>query len=264
MDQMSTKEVYVHKINLNQEEIKELKEEVAVDEALCIFINDEYFTTLISSPSMIKEMAVGHLIGEGVIKSLDEINRLEVEPLKVYVELRRELDLSIFMKNRISLITTACGPPSVPLTAMQLDAIKVTSELSIEAESIWNMITELNKRGVVYRKTGGTHSAMICSVSGEEVAFSEDVGRHNAVDKVIGKAVLEGTDMGRCILLCSGRQSSDIVLKAARCGIPITASVTAPLESSIRIAQATGVTMVCFVRGRRMNIYTHAKRIRVQ
>ena len=263
MAHMSTREVHVRKIDLNQGELREFEDEVAVDEAVCIFINDEYFTTLISSPTMVREMAVGHLIGEGVIKSLDELVSLDVGPLKVYVELHNELDLSLFTKNRISLITTACGPPSAPLTAKQLDAMKVKSEISIEAKSIWNMIAELNRRGEVYRKTGGTHSAMICSLSGEELAFAEDVGRHNAVDKVIGKAVLDGTDLERCVLLCSGRQSSDIVLKAARSGIPVTASVTAPLESSIRIAQATGVTMVCFVRGRRMNVYTHDYRIKL-
>ena len=102
---------------------------------------------------------------------------------------------------------------------------------------------------------------MLCDVEGEVLAYAEDVGRHNAVDKVIGALALDGGDFSRCVLVSSGRQSSYMVLKAARVGIPVVVSQAGPLESGIRVAEELGVTLICFARGRRMNIYTHPKRV---
>ena len=82
------------------------------------------------------------------------------------------------------------------------------------------MVRELNKRSERFRRTGGTHSAMLCSIDGEVIVFAEDVGRHNAIDKVVGAAILSGVDLGSCVLVSSGRQSGEIVLKAARSGVP--------------------------------------------
>jgi FdhD protein len=108
----------------------------------------------------------------------------------------------------------------------------------------------------VFRETGGTHSALLNREGEGVVAFSEDVGRHNALDKVIGAAIMRKVDLGECILASSGRLSGEMVLKAAKAGIPVICSVSAPLLSGIRIAEAAGVTLIGFVRGRRMNQYT--------
>ena len=163
----------------------------------------------------------------------------------------------------MDLITTACGSLSTPIYGNQLSSLKITSDIKLEAEKIWGLVRELNLRSEIYKKTGGTHSAMLCSFEGEVLSFAEDVGRHNAVDKVIGAGILGKVDLGECVLISSGRQSSEIVLKVARSGIPIIASVAGPLRSGIGIADATGITLICFVRGRRMNIYTHHERISV-
>jgi FdhD protein len=102
---------------------------------------------------------------------------------------------------------------------------------------------------------------MLFSLGGDPLFFGEDVGRHNAVDKVVGAGVLEGLDFGGCVLVSSGRLSGEIVLKAARVGVPVVVSVAGPLESGVRIAEAAGITLVGFVRGRRLNVYTHGERI---
>jgi FdhD protein len=140
----------------------------------------------------------------------------------------------------------------------------IASEITVEAEKIWGMVRELNLRSEVFRETGGTHSAMLGSLDGGVLSFSEDVGRHNAVDKVIGAGILMGVELGECVLVSSGRQSSELVLKVAHSGIPVIASVAGPLKSGIGIADAAGITLVCFVRGRRMNIYTHHERISIK
>ncbi len=258
---MATSEFKLHKFDLKQETISVSDDIVAADEAICIFVNDEYYRTLIATPMMIKELVVGQLFSEGIIKTLKEVKEVEVEPLKVRVGLTNDVELDLFNMGKVDLITTACGSISTPLKSDQLESMKNTSEMKVEAEKILGIVRELNNRSEVYKRTGGTHSAMLCTHKGRVLAFAEDVGRHNAVDKVIGAGILSGVDFGTCVLVSSGRQSSEMVLKAARSGIPVIASVAGPLRSGIRIADATGITLICFVRGQRMNVYSHSERI---
>ena len=107
----------------------------------------------------------------------------------------------------------------------------------------------------MFRETGGTHSALIHHRDDGIMAFAEDVGRHNALDKVIGRCLLDAVDLDRCVLASSGRLAGEMVLKASAAGIPVVCSVSAPLASGIRIAEAAGIRLVGFVRGRRMNLY---------
>jgi len=258
----STCKVKLQRFDLKEGAVTEEDDTVASDRAVCIFVNDEYYRTLIATPKMVKELVVGHLLGEGIITSLDEVEKVEVKPLRVHVELRDDVDLDLINMSKVDLITTACGSLTAPVQGDRLDSIQVSSEVSVDAEKIWGMIRELNTRSKVYRETGGTHSAMLCTTDGAVLSFAEDVGRHNAVDKVVGAGALDGVDFGGCVLISSGRQSSEIVLKVARSGIPVIASVAGPLESGVRIADATGITLICFVRGRRMNVYAHGDRVK--
>ena len=110
--------------------------------------------------------------------------------------------------------------------------------------------------------TGGTHSAAIFHEE-KLVAFAEDIGRHNAVDKVIGAAAMKKVEFSKCVIVSSGRQPANMVLKAARVGIPIVASIAGPVNSGVDIAIKTGVTLICFVRGQRMNVYSYPERVEV-
>ena len=258
---MASEHVRLHRVDLKERSKREIDDVVASDEAVCVFINDEFYRTMIATPGMTRELVLGHLFTEGVIGSMDDVAELEVLLLKVHVELRGEVDFERLNMSKVDLITTACGSLSTPVNPGQLESLGVSSEVKVEAEVIWRMVRELNLRGEKYKETGGTHSAMLCKVDGEVVAFAEDVGRHNAVDKVIGAALLEGVDFEECALVSSGRQSSEMVLKAARSGVPVVASVAAPLSSGIQVARVTGITLVCFVRGRRMNVYSHNERV---
>jgi formate dehydrogenase accessory protein FdhD len=258
---MAKGSVRLHRLDLNKGTFTETDDVVASDKAICVFINDEYYRTLIATPTMVEELVIGHLLGEGIVTSIDVVKRIEVEPLRVNVELQGETDLDLVNRSKINLITTACGSITTPLTGDQLDPLKIEPDIEVEAERIWGMIRELNKRSMVYQETGGTHSALICKTDGGVVSFAEDVGRHNAVDKAIGACALARADFNKCVLVSSGRQSGEMVLKAARSGIPIIASVAAPLESGITLSKAAGITLICFVRGQRMNIYSHPRRV---
>jgi formate dehydrogenase accessory protein FdhD len=135
------------------------------------------------------------------------------------------------------------------------------SHLKVKVEVILNSVHSLNSIAETFRKTGGVHAAAIFNDHGNLLAFAEDVGRHNAVDKVIGIAALNKTDFDECFLALSGRLTGDIVLKAARVGIPIIASLAAAIDSGIALAEDADLTLIGFVRGKRMNIYNFPERI---
>lgn len=237
----------------------ELEDEVALDEPTCIFINGDYHVTLIATPKKEKELAVGYLYSEGVIESIDDIKSIEPRGNDVHITLKNEVDLRDAAVNMMNLIVTACA--SRPHAPAKVVVPNVSSDMRVNADTIYSMVIELNKRSKIHPRTGGTHAAMLCDRYGEVQAFAEDVGRHNAVDKVIGSILLNGGDLGRCILTSTGRQSGEMVQKAARAEIPIVASMTAPLSSGIRLAEMTGITLVCFAKARRMQVYSNPRRI---
>ncbi|EMR73534.1 Formate dehydrogenase, subunit FdhD [Thaumarchaeota archaeon SCGC AB-539-E09] len=258
---MSTREVRLLRYELGGSGFIERDDVVAADRAICVFINGEFYRTLIATPEMTEELVVGHLVCEGIIEGLDDVVGVEMDPLRVNVELQESVDLDLLNMSKVDIITTACGSLGMPVRAGQLERLVNGSDVSVDAGKVMEMIRELNARSSVYRATGGTHSAMLCSDAGEVYAFAEDVGRHNAVDKVVGAGLMKRVDLSGCVLLSSGRQSSEIVLKVARSGVPVVASVSGPLESGINVARETGVTLICFARGKRMNVYTYPERI---
>jgi len=257
---MPANRIKLRRYNVSDKSITELDDLVASDQAICVFVNDEFYRTLIATPTMIEELVVGHLLSEGVVRSMDDIMSIEVSSTRVNVELKENVNLNKLNINRLILISTACSALT-PVRENQLNHLFVPSGISVEASRILEMVKELNRRGEIFRTTGGTHSAMLCSTAGEVHVFSEDVGRHNAIDKVLGYGVIKHLDMSECILVNSGRQSSDMVLKAAHAGLPIVASIAGPLNSGINIAKSTGITLIGFARGRRINVYTHHERV---
>lgn len=257
---MATKIINLIRTRLGEDN-KEIEDEIAVDEAICLFVNLDHFRILVASPVMKKELAVGHLFSEGVITSLEEIQNVEFSTGKIYIDLIKKVDLSSFNEYRRDIITTACGAPIMGSVEAKLHLISITSELRVEAKKILEMVNKLNQKDSVFRRTGGTHIAMLCNSDAMVLALSEDVGRHNAVDKVIGYALLNNIRLDQSVLVSSGRQSGEMVLKAAHSGIPIVASISAAIESGIKVAEETGVTLISFARGSRMNIVSHPKRI---
>jgi FdhD protein len=137
---------------------------------------------------------------------------------------------------------------------------KVESKIEIQTLQVLALVKEFQHRSQIYRTTGGVHSAVLCD-TGNIIVFSEDIGRHNAVDKIFGECLLNDIATDDRIIITSGRVSSEIVLKIARRNVPIIVSKSAPTDLGVRLANDLGVTLVGFVRGRRMNVYTHAGRI---
>jgi formate dehydrogenase accessory protein FdhD len=208
---------------------------------------------------------VGHLLAEGVLKTtaeIQEINLKEEAENSCNVKLKPEINA----KDRIKLsrlhtrvICSACSS-SMPYQYARKPA-KVTSNLTVPAQIIFNAVTQLNSKAEIYQKTGGTHVAAICKPDSTIEAIAEDIGRHNAVDKAVGIAALKSVNFGDCFLAFSGRLPSDVVYKVAKVGLPIIASFGAALDSGIALAEQTNVTLIGFIRENRMNIYTSPQRI---
>ncbi|MGB9853701.1 MAG: formate dehydrogenase accessory sulfurtransferase FdhD [Candidatus Bathyarchaeales archaeon] len=228
-----------------------------------MFVNKTQYATIFCSPKELKELAVGHLLSEGIIKTVEEIDEIAMEKeeicqvkLKPTVNVKSRLKLSEHFSR---VILSACGGPHQPQASKKLR--KIESKLKVNAETIQNCVNNLNRIAETFRKTGGVHIAAVYKGDGTLVAFAEDVGRHNAVDKVIGKCALGKMVLSECFLALSGRLTGDIVFKAAKVGLPIAASIAAALDSGIAVAKEANMTLIGFVRGKRMNVYTFPERI---
>lgn len=256
-------EIEIIKIDVSTGKIQKIADQVAEDKVLHIFINRTHYASIYCSPSNLKELAVGHLLSEGIVKSIEEIEEIDLKDeglcrikLKANVNVEGRLKhLRLFSR----VITSACGGQVPHQFSKKIP--KVNSNLTVKAEAILNGVNHLNHLAETFRRTGGVHASAIYKGNGDVVAFAEDVGRHNTVDKVIGIGAFKKIDFGECFLTLSGRLSGDVVLKAARVGLPIVASLAAALNSGIAIAKNADLTLIGFVRGKRMNIYNFPERI---
>jgi len=130
----------------------------------------------------------------------------------------------------------------------------------ISTSEILALVRESRHRSSIYRMTGGVHSAALCDRK-HILVFADDIGRHNAIDKIFGQCLLENIPIGENIILTSGRISSEILLKVAKRKIPMIISKSAPTDLGVRLAEDLGITLIGFARGRRMNVYAHDRRM---
>lgn len=232
---------------------------VAVDRAINIFINGNYFITLVASPKNIRELAIGHLLGQGIIHTLRDVERVSIEGRDVNVRTKTKIQLET---PKLRLIPTACGASEEIFKLLgTTDMPKLKSTARFKAKVISNALKSLRSTSKVFGKTGGTHAAALFTQDGKLRFCIEDVGRHNAVDKIIGKGLMEGANFTRSFMVSTGRLSADMVIKCVRVGIPLVVSKAAPLESGILAAEVSGLTLVGFARGPRLNVYTRPERI---
>lgn len=251
--------VRIIRVKVPQGKREECFDKVALEIVLNVFINKTYYATFLLSPAMEREFVVGHLYSEGFINSLEDIGALRIQQNVADIEIPG-LRLSPDTIRR-GLVPLSClGGSGEYLSALRLD-LKVESDVRMSVEAILAAFRMLHKRMPAFTATGCTHGAALLGERGEMICIAEDLGRHNAVDKAIGFALLNRVDVEKCALLLTGRETPQVVLKAARAGVPIVCSLSAPTLGAIRLARAVGITLVGFVRGNRLNIYSHPYRI---
>ncbi len=242
---------------------KKIEEPVATEVPINIYVNDRYLITLLATPKLQRELALGWLFDEGVLQSLDAIREVTVDKNDVSVKTNESLQEGKLQAVGVTrILTTACGLSISKFLKVMSETGKTSkrSDYKVKAGNIIRMIQELDNQAELFKLTGGTHASGLFEED-RLVALAEDIGRHNAIDKVIGIALQSNVDFSRCVLVSSGRQPADMVLKVARMNIPILASKASPIRSGIIAAKKTGVTLVCFVREQRMNVYTYPSRV---
>ena len=264
------REVEIVRLNVADRESERCLDIVAEEFPLHVFLNDACVVSVLCSPSKLKELAVGYLFSEGFVHSLDEMREVRLDKtrrcfvsLKPNINAKKRLE---FAQSFGRLVVSACGSVDLwPLSKLvdRVKGLKVKSDAVVDARVIVDCVRRLNTLAEEYRRSGGVHVASLNRLDGELVGFAEDVGRHNAVDKVFGAGFLSGVDFGACFLSLSGRLSVDVVLKCARVGVPVVASRAAALSSGVEIAERCGVGLVGFVRGVGMNIYACDERIKL-
>lgn len=237
-------------------QVEEADDLIAIEKKVRISVNGQNVLNLYCSPVMIREFIVGVIYNEGLISGewcADRISIVHGEEILVDIPSAGTVSTSIERT-----ITSGCAGGISLMKGLPQRIRDDGTQFGLEP--IRDIFREFQKMSDVYRITGGVHSAALTD-GRAMLAFAEDIGRHNAVDKVIGYSILEDISLDGRMLLASGRLSSEIALKCSRCGIPVLVSRAAPTSLAVEIAEKTGLTMIGFVRGDRMNIYTGRQRI---
>lgn len=263
------------------------RDSVAVEEPLEIRVNGDVVAITMRTPGQDQRLAVGFLFSEGIIRSIEEVagvahcgrpgdegfeNVIDVTPVPGLV-----LDIERMQATRRGTLTTAacgvCGRRSVD----DLFALcgEVPAAAPLEVSTLTLATEQLRKAQANFLHTGGTHAAAALASDGALMALYEDVGRHNAVDKVVGELVFQGLvrassmppsqkppDRAPAILVVSGRASFEIVQKATMARVPVVASVSAASSLAIDLADRSQIALAAFVRGGNLNVYTHPERLR--
>ena len=224
-------------------EITRAKERIVTELTLSVFVNGRHFTTATITPVMEREFVIGHLFGRGVIESIDDIE-------------------SITVKGNVAEVT-------LPEGGTKADGLpEIHSDFTVSREDIFAGVNAILK-SEVYAETGAVHSAGLFKQKAEPVCIAEDVGRHNALDKVIGCALINKVDFENTFAASTGRMVSDMVSKVCRANIPIVATKAAVTKLGVEVGERCGLTIIGFVRDtggkiaeeRGMKIYTNPRRI---
>ena len=247
--------VPVTKIVQGQSEITH--DTVVTEIPFTIWLNGRELATIICTPAHHKELAVGFLFSERIVTSIDDILSIEIDEERSLARVEAEKTQSLLTGTETArFITPGCFFGTTSISGQE----KIESPLRVGSAQILDLMTQAARKSHIYRTTGGVHSAALCAPD-DILIFREDIGRHNAIDKVIGHSMLEGIVPDNHILITSGRISSAVIGKIINARIPVIVSSSAPTTEATKLAEAFGITLVGFARGKRMNVYTGEERI---
>ena len=223
--------------------------DLPVEALYTLYLNDNEILTFMTTPDMIKELAIGFLATSGVIEKSDDVSSIVVNDTDgvVWVETRPTTNIKEKLLSK-RFLTSGCAGGRLfedPMSAFELTPIE--SNLVIEASVAIALMETLLKEASLYKISGGMHGVMLAR-DGKKLYLAEDIGRHNAVDKIIGAALMNGESMKDTILVTTGRISSEMLIKAVRSGIAILISRTAATDLATGIAEKVGATIAGYIR----------------
>lgn len=246
-------------------------ERVARETPFEVRINGRSHTLLMINPSAVRELALGFALSEGLVHDIAQLEDIQVGWAELpglgeacYADLKLPGELARAAKvRRVAPAATSCGLcglESFSQLGKNVHPVQ-PGKLTIEAGDLMNLVQEMVRAQPIYAATGGTHAALLAGAGGEVIAVGEDVGRHNALDKALGAGLAKGADLSRCLAFLSGRISYEMALKAARAGLQLLGSVSAPTALGVRLLQSFGVTLAAFTRPPRFTVFAHPERV---
>jgi FdhD protein len=235
---------------------------VVIEQALTVMIDKVGSFTIMATPSDIEALAVGFVFSEGIIHSIDDVIAVSTKEQLPHVVGIQVHDPTQIATKRNMIVASSCGMCGVRnIEKMLADISPCGNSLKVSSDLIIKVTENLQSMQQLFAATGGSHAAGIFNAAGQIFAFAEDIGRHNAFDKAVGKCLLERQSPAGCGAVISGRVSLEIVTKAAKAGIEIIVAVSAPSSFAIEVAEKWNITLCGFVRPERTNVYTHPTRI---
>ena len=259
---MENEVIKVPIIRVSEEGLSSIDDIVVREFPLTIIFNNQELVTLLCSPKDLNYLATGFLFSEGLLSGKDEIKNILVDEQRGVVRFETENSNTeatelIFKR----LITSGCGKGAAFYSTSDTSTQpEIKSQARISTDDVLSLAKEFQQCSEVFRTTGGVHSAALCDAD-RIILFSEDIGRHNAIDKIFGECLLKDIATDDRLILTSGRISSEILLKVAKRNIPILISKSAPTDLGVELANKLGITLLGFVRGKRINIYANEWRI---
>jgi FdhD protein len=246
-------------------------DDLTIEEPLEIRIGRKTIATTMRTPGYDEELAAGFLVSEGLIRSAEDIARIS-RPAHapnrdniISIELVAGVNLPGRLTKRFGTITSSCGicgKESIAAGPQNFSPVSSRPGVRMTVETLLGLPETLRKHQGDFARTGGIHGAAVFEMNGTLKIIREDIGRHNAVDKVIGKALMDGrVPLNRHVLLVSGRASFEIVQKALAAGIPIIASVSAPSNLAVNFCRQNNQTLIGFLRPPFFNLYSHVERV---
>ncbi|MGM0651267.1 MAG: formate dehydrogenase accessory sulfurtransferase FdhD [Bacillota bacterium] len=242
--------------------VEELEDRVTVETPITIYVNGSELVTLLCTPEKIDRLALGFLRSEGILTAADQLESIRVEDEEglVEVELKEKSGLAEKLYGKRT-VTSGCGKGTVFFNVLDsLRSKPLSGKMEVRAERVLQLMENLQQKAQLFKETGGVHSAALADDE-KILYFYEDIGRHNAIDKIVGECFLEGVNTDDKIIVTSGRLSSEILLKVAKLQVQLIISRAAPTSLCIELADNLNITLVGFVRGKRLNIYSHGWRI---
>ncbi len=235
-----------------------VSDKIITEYPLNIFLNNHHYSTMMITPENIEFLVLGALHSELIIKNIEEIKEfsLDMESHRCDVQINHEVDLKNF--ERLNILSSACGSSSIPLVD-ESKLPKVSKTHQFDVNTIFEQVSVFNKESVLFKETGGVHSVEL--IYGNQKQLFEDIGRHNAVDKIVGYILKNQIKRDDLYIITSGRISSDILLKSALINIGLVVSRSAPTTLAVKLAKKLNITIIGFARGKKLNIYTHSDRV---
>ncbi len=237
-------------LKIHGERVEEVTGDVVREQPLTVYVNGERFLTLLCTPMKLEALVVGYLWMEKVIAGLEEITGLDVSAVDGRIDVSLEHPVTLPTER---ILTSGCGGGITFRIDHRLFP-RLDSRLRVSPEQLSLQMKDLFAAAVLYKSSRGIHGAALSD--GERLLIvAEDVGRHNAVDKIKGEALFRGIPTEDRILLSTGRVSSEMLLKAARMSVPLVASRTSPTEMAVALAEQLNITVCGYVRPDSLNLY---------